>query len=86
MIDFGGNCHDVKRLNDRTICALCEKEGLFISCGANLILKEDLVNKIVTCKHFGIQVREKLRNSYTTVSAKLLIQQNNLQTQHTLTM
>ena len=59
MIDFGGNCRDVKRLNDRTICALCEKEGLFISCGTNLILKEYLVNKIATCKHFGIQVREK---------------------------
>ena len=59
IIDFVVNCRDVKRLNDRTICALCEKEGLFISCDASLILKEHLVNKIVTCKHFGIQVREK---------------------------
>ena len=51
--DFGVKCGDFERLNDRTFCALCGKEALFIPCRATLIL-EDLVNKIVMCKHFCI--------------------------------
>ena len=54
ITDFEVNCCDWKRLNDQTICALCRKDAIFISCGARLILEQDLANKIVMCEHFGI--------------------------------
>ena len=73
-------------MNDRTICALCGKEALFIPCGARLILEEDLVNKIVTCKHFGIhscpryvdgrkEGVEKLAQEFPRVTRESLIRQ-----------
>ena len=54
IVDFAVNCRDFERLNDRTICALCGKEASFISYDARLILEEDLVNKIIMCKHISI--------------------------------
>ena len=54
IFDFEIICYDWARLNDHTICALCRKEAIFISCDTRLIFEQDFVIKTVMCKIFGI--------------------------------
>ena len=56
IIDIEANCCDWKRLNDQMICALCGKEAIFTSFDARIILEQDLANKIVASKHFGVRM------------------------------
>lgn len=59
IIYFEVSCCDWECLNDQTICALCKKEAIFTSCDARIILEQDLANKIVTSKHFGVHIYSK---------------------------